>query len=108
MVARDAQYCGPLAADSPDTAVLPDVDQRVRRLPPYKVILHNDDVNEFGEVILVILKLTSIGEQHAVLCTIEAHETGHSMLLVTNRERAELYVEQFASCRITVTCEPDN
>jgi ATP-dependent Clp protease adapter protein ClpS len=108
MVTREDESCAPLAADSPDTAVAPDVDQRVRQLPPYKVILHNDDVNEMGDVILAILRLTSLKEQHAVLCTIEAHETGHSVLLVTNRERAELYVEQFASCRITVTCEPDD
>jgi len=28
-------------------------------------------------------------------------------LLVTHKERAELYVEQFASFTLTVTCEPD-
>jgi len=26
---------------------------------------------------------------------------------VTSKERAELYVDQFASCSLTVTCEPD-
>lgn len=107
MVARARPITGPFAADSPDTAVLPDQDQRVQQLPPYKVVLHNDDVNEFGHVILTILKLTPLEEERAVLCTIEAHETGHSVLLITNKERAELYVEQFASCRLTVTCEPD-
>jgi len=40
--------------------------------------------------------------------TLEAHETGSSMLLVTHKERAELYVEQFASCKLNVTCEPDS
>ncbi|GAG05515.1 unnamed protein product, partial [marine sediment metagenome] len=46
-------------------------------------------------------------EQEAIEKTIEAHETGVSLLLVTSKERAELYVEQFASLSLTVTCEPD-
>ncbi len=39
--------------------------------------------------------------------TLEAHETGVAMLLVTNREHAELLAEQFASKSLTVTIEPD-
>ena len=91
------------------TTATPDLQtsQRVEQLPPYKVVLHNDDVNAFEDVIEAILKLTPLTEMEAISCTIEAHETGHSVLLVTGRERAELYVEQFASCRLTVTCEPD-
>lgn len=83
------------------------VERRVDRLPPYKVILHNDDVNTFEHVILSILKLTHLTEQQAELCTIEAHQTGSSVLLVTHRERAELYCEQFATLNLTVTAEPD-
>ncbi len=83
------------------------VEQRVRRLPPFKVILHNDDVNTFEHVIATILKLTPLTPPQAIARTVEAHETGQALLLVTSRERAELYVEQFASCSLTVTCEPD-
>ena len=90
-----------------DTGTLPQVDEKVRQLPPYKVILHNDDVNDFGHVIRTILRLTHLKEHEAVHRTIEAHETGSSMLLVTHKERAELYVEQFATFSLTVTCEPD-
>lgn len=90
-----------------ETILEADVEQQARHLPPYKVILHNDDVNTFDHVILTILKLTPLGEREAILRTIEAHETGHAVLLITNRERAELYVEQFASARLTATCEPD-
>jgi len=87
----------------PDTVV----EQRTDCLPPYQVILHNDDVNSFEHVIRTILLLTPLKEPEAVARTIEAHETGSSILLVTHRERAELYVEQFASRNLTVTCEPD-
>ena len=95
---------GPI--DNP--AVETDVEQKTRLLPPYRVILHNDDVNTFEHVIRSIVRLTPLNPQEAVKCTLEAHETGTSLLLVTHRERAELYVEQFASVSLTVTCEPDD
>lgn len=84
-----------------------ELDERTRLLPPFRVILHNDDVNTFEHVILTILTLTPLPEMEAVARTIEAHETGASLLLVTHQERAELYVEQFASKGLTVTSEPD-
>ena len=80
--------------------------RKPRKLPPFKVLLHNDDVNSFDHVILSVLKLTPLSEQEAVLRTIEAHESGVTLLLVTHRERAELYIEQFASLKLTVTIEP--
>jgi ATP-dependent Clp protease adaptor protein ClpS len=76
-------------------------------LPPYKVILHNDDVNTFEYVITTILSLTPLKQQEALERTIEAHHSGCALLLVTHQERAELYEEQFRSKRLTVTIEPD-
>ena len=75
-------------------------------MPPYKVILHNDDVNDVVHVIITILKLTPLEQEEAVERTWEAHENGHAILLVTHRERAELYVDQFQTFKLTVTCEP--
>lgn len=77
------------------------------QLPPYKVLLHNDDVNTVEHVIKAILRLTSLNTEDAIIKTVEAHETGVALLLVTHRERAELYYEQFMSLSITVTIEPD-
>jgi ATP-dependent Clp protease adaptor protein ClpS len=81
--------------------------RKPRQLPPYRVLLHNDDVNTFEHVISSIVQLTTISTKEAVIRAIEAHETGVALLLVTHRERAELYVEQFASLSIIVTIEPD-
>lgn len=89
------------------TITSPETQTRTRTLPPFKVVLHNDDVNSFEHVILTILMITPLEERDAIERTIEAHEEGHAVLLVTNKERAELYVEQFASRSLTVTCEPD-
>ncbi len=83
------------------------VKDQTRLLPPYRVMLHNDDVNTFEHVIRAILRLTPLNEKEAATRAMEAHETGVALLLVTHRERAELYVEQFASASLTVTCEPD-
>ena len=64
---------------------VPDVleDVCVQQLPPFRVILHNDDVNTVEHVIHAILTLTNLSEQEAILRTLEAHETGLSLLLVT-------------------------
>jgi len=91
----------------PETTQAVEHERRTQKLPPYRVILHNDDVNTFEHVIVTILELTNLSEPEAVQRTFEAHQTGQSLLLVTHKERAELYVEQFASRGLTVTCEPD-
>ena len=98
--------------DSGGTAVLPSrkpapPSRKPKNLPPFKVLLHNDDKNSFENVILAILKITTLDARQAVVKTLEAHETGVSLLLVTHKERAELYVEQFATFTLTVTIEPD-
>ena len=75
-------------------------------LPPWKVLLHNDDKNDFGYVIGTITQLTSLNEQDAELRAVEAHKTGVALLLATHKERAELYQEQFTSKGLVVTIEP--
>src|SRR3954447_14438517 len=66
-------------------------------LPPWKVLLHNDDKNDFDFVIDTIVALTPLNEPDASNRTKEAHQTGVALLLVTHKERAELYREQFQS-----------
>jgi len=75
-------------------------------LPPWKVLLHNDDKNDMPHVISTIVELTTLKEQDAKLRTIEAHETGVALLLTTHKERAELYKDQFESKGLVVTIEP--
>lgn len=75
-------------------------------LPPWKVLLHNDDQNDMLHVVESIVALTPLNAHDAVLRMKEAHESGVALLLVTHRERAELYVEQFQTKRLIVTIEP--
>ncbi len=76
-------------------------------LPPYRVILHNDDKNVIEDVVARVIVLTGLSKDDAIHRTLEAHQTGCALLLVTHKERAELYVEQFQSSGLTVTIEPD-
>ena len=80
--------------------------RKPKKLPPFNVLLHNDDFNTVEHVIKSILRLTPLEPEEAIIKTLEAHETGVALLLVTHQERAELYVEQFASLGLTVTMEP--
>ena len=75
-------------------------------LPPYKVLLHNDDTNTMEFVVLTVMQLTPLKEHDALNRTLEAHKAGVSLLLVTHKERAELYKDQFESKGLTVTIEP--
>lgn len=79
---------------------------QTKTLPPWRVILHNDEVNDVVHVVESILKLTPLKQEEAINRTLEAHHRGRSMLLVTHRERAELYACQFASQNLNVTIEP--
>jgi ATP-dependent Clp protease adapter protein ClpS len=54
-----------------------------------------------------VLQLTPLSKEEAIARTLEAHQTGVALLLVTHQERAELHVEQFASYGLTVTAEPE-
>ncbi|HEV2295996.1 MAG TPA: ATP-dependent Clp protease adaptor ClpS [Tepidisphaeraceae bacterium] len=75
-------------------------------LPPWKVLLHNDDKNDVRFVIDTIVELTPLNKQDAETRTKEADDTGVSLLLVTHKERAELYKDQFESKGLTVSIEP--
>lgn len=80
---------------------------KVDRLPPWKVLLHNDDVNDMAYVVAAIVELAVSDRRVAMLRMLEAHTRGCALLMVTHRERAELLHEQFASKRLKVTIEPE-
>ena len=80
---------------------------KVDRLPPWRVILHNDDVNDIGHVVESIIELVRVNPRQALLCTLTAHRTGLCHLISTHREHAELLQDQFKCKWLTVTIEPE-
>ncbi|MDZ4755051.1 MAG: ATP-dependent Clp protease adaptor ClpS [Phycisphaerae bacterium] len=75
-------------------------------LPPWRVLLHNDDRNDIDYVVDTVAKVARLNRPTATRCTIEAHRKGVGQVLVTHRERAEFLAEQLRSCRLVVTIEP--
>jgi ATP-dependent Clp protease adapter protein ClpS len=75
-------------------------------LPLFKVILHQDAMEDLMYVVRTVMELTHYCKAEATHKMWQAYHCGRSLLLTTHRERAELYVEQFASKGLVVSIEP--
>jgi ATP-dependent Clp protease adapter protein ClpS len=71
-----------------------------------KVVLHNDSGKDLMFVVRTVMELTRFCRAEATHKMWEAHHCGRSVLLVTYKERAELYQEQFLDRGLTVSVEP--
>jgi ATP-dependent Clp protease adaptor protein ClpS len=76
----------------------PQTDTHREQLPPYAVVLHNDDVNTFEFVICVLQKVFLYALPKAFILTRQAHESGRSVVWSGSLEVAELKAEQIRSC----------
>ena len=74
--------------------------------PPYKVILLQDAALDLMFVVRTVMEVTRLCRAEATHKMWQAHHSGRALVLITYKERAELYVEQFASKGLTVTIEP--
>lgn len=79
----------------------------VDSLPPFKVLLHNDDVNDQLHVVESLVQVTPLTTRDAFRVMTEAHAKGLSLVMTTHRERAELYAERLQSKGLTATVEAD-
>ena len=81
---------------------------RARLLPPYRVILFNDDYNEMDYVVFALLHaVSSLTRQEAEQIMLTAHLTGNAIVIVCPKETAEYYQERLLSYGLTATIEPD-
>ena len=88
----------------PDEVVL----DRTKLLPPYKVIVHNDDYNEMNYVVFALLhSVNTLTVQEAERIMLTAHLTGKAVVIVCPQEVAEYYQERLLSYNLTATIEPD-
>src|SRR4051812_16008382 len=83
-----------------DTITLPEEktkareDQRHKILPPYHVILLNDNDHSFEYVIAMMQKLFGHPREKGQLIAWEVHTQGRAICDTTSKERAELKCEQ--------------
>ena len=71
-----------------------DEEQKTRLLPPYNVILLNDDDHSMEFVIEVLIKAFGYPIERCVQLMFEAHETGRAVIWTGSKEVAELKQEQ--------------
>jgi ATP-dependent Clp protease adaptor protein ClpS len=91
-----------------ETETRPDIGARERQaiLPPWSVILHNDDVNEMVYVVQCLLKsVPSLGTTKAVWIMLEAHNHGRAVVTTCPLELAELYRDRLLGFGLTATIE---
>ena len=67
---------------------------RTRKIPPYHVILENDDDHSFEFVMDTLQKALGINEEKAFVFTHQAHDTGRAIVWTGTKEVAELKAEQ--------------
>ncbi|MBI3971533.1 MAG: ATP-dependent Clp protease adaptor ClpS [Chloroflexi bacterium] len=95
---------------APERGVEQDFDRRVllRRLPPHKVVVHNNDYNTFEEVIQILMKAVSgMSLPRAQALANEIHTTGAAVPYIGPKERAEAVAAVIRTIGIKVTVEPD-
>ena len=79
--------------------VLPEIAETTKHqtLPPYHVILLNDDVHSMEFVVTVLQKVFGYDEQKANLLMLEAHHQERAIVWSGSKEGAELKQEQVRS-----------
>ena len=95
---------GPAAAPGIETP------QRTRSLqetlPPYRVMLHNDDINDMGHVVRALLEsVPELTPERAEEVMMEAHSQGQAEVIRCPLERAELYRDRLKTFRLIATIE---
>lgn len=84
-----------------------DTEKLEKLLPPYKVVLHNDDVNSMDHVVRSLRKaVPSLSQDEAVHIMMEAHEHGQATVIECRKEQAEHYRGRLESFGLTATIEP--
>jgi ATP-dependent Clp protease adaptor protein ClpS len=80
----------------PDTTTKPQPreETRTRRVPPYHVILENDDHHSMEFVIEVLMKAIGCAVERAFQLMMEAHTSSRAVVWTGPKEVAELKVEQ--------------
>lgn len=71
-----------------------DHEEKTRLLPPYQVILINDDHHSMEFVVTVLVRVFGYATERCVQLMFEAHHTGRSVVWTGAKEVAELKVEQ--------------
>jgi ATP-dependent Clp protease adaptor protein ClpS len=77
-----------------------------RIIPPYKILLHNDDVNDMAHVIRSLMQVFKFDTEKSFEIMLEAHVKGLALCKTESKELCEFHREQLQSLSLTSTIEP--
>lgn len=81
---------------------------RAKLLPPYNVILFNDEYNSMDYVVAVLLQtINTLTRAEAEEIMLTAHMMGSAIVITCPKETAEFYQERILSYGLTATIAPD-
>ena len=84
---------------SEKTKTAPRQETFTRRIPPYHVILENDDYHSMTFVVSVLCKALGHSVERAYQLMLQAHQTGRAIVWTGTKEVAELKAEQISTFR---------
>ena len=93
-------------------AVQPNIDttieDRLRRLPRYRVLLYNDDFHDMDHVVRALMHtIMSLSMNEAIAIMLRAHTYGEALVITCPRETAEFYAEGLKQFGLNSTIEPE-
>ncbi len=93
-----------------ETETIPDLQLNeellTKLLPPYNVILHNDDVHTFDDVARALNRVIGVSLKRGYELADIVHNKGNAIVATCRKEQAELYRERLEGYKLTVTIEP--
>lgn len=75
----------------------PKEETRTKVLPPYHVLIENDDYHSMEFVVGVLQKVFGYPLEQCVVLTLAAHTEGEAVVWTGSKEVAELKVEQIST-----------
>ena len=96
------------------TETITETETITRTIPPWNVVLLNDDDHSYQYVIEMLQAVFGFTPERGYLHAVEVDATGRTILITTSREHAELKQEQVHSfgpdprvprCKGSMTCE---
>ena len=76
----------------------PRTDQRTKLLPPYHVLIENDDDHSQDFVVIVLRKVFGYDETKAIALMHMAEEVGEAVVWTGAKEVAEFKLDQLRTC----------
>jgi ATP-dependent Clp protease adaptor protein ClpS len=93
----------------PKSAVQPRsiADEQKQLLPRFKVLLHNDDVNDMEHVVRSLVRVFRFDRARCEQIMMEAHRKGVALCTLEPLEQAEFHRDQLTAFSLTATIEPE-